>query len=191
MMDQPPEVPTSQEHVIERRLIECGLVPAGISVKYEKDLQSIEVIIRPAAKASQSHFSCIKDAVGREIVTFQDSTMYAAYNDYTSEAARPQVLASLTTTLQERKLLRGFPVRADFPTLGDYAKALEEHAGVKPGAALRVDGESIAFDPAGNARAPTDFAAEYSDLLAVVMFASVRDHISFGFTGNEAVSPDR
>lgn len=191
MMDQPPEAPASQERVIEQRLIACGLVPTGISVKYEEDLQSIEVIIRPAAKANQSHFRCIKDAARHEIVSFEDSTMYAAYNDYASEAARPQMLASLTATLQERKLLQGFPVRGNFLSLSDYAKALEEHAGVKPGAALRVNGDGIVFDPAHKAHASTAFAVEYSDLLAVVMFASVRDHISFGFIGNEAVLPDR
>ncbi|QCI95558.1 hypothetical protein FA702_18255 (plasmid) [Novosphingobium sp. EMRT-2] len=181
----------TQEQVIEQRLVKCGLKAGGISVKYEEDLQSIEVIIGPAARANQGHFECIKDAAAHEIVTFEDGAMYKAYNDYTSEAARPQMLESLTATLRERKLLQGFPERGSFQSLGEFARALEKHAGTKPGAALRVDGDGIVFDPPHEANLPADFAAKYSDLLSVVMFASVRDHISFGFIGNEAVSPDR
>ena len=190
-MDQVPEARASQEQFIQQNLVDCGLVRTGISVKYEEELQSIEAIIRPEAKANQDHFACIKDAIGHELVTFTDGAMYDAYNEYAAEAARPQMLASLTAALQERKLLQGFPIRSDFPSLSEYARALEKHAGTKPGAALRFEGDAIVFDPPHTATPPADFAAEYSDLLSVVMFASVRDHISFGFIGNEAVTPDR
>lgn len=190
-MDQAPEPSAHKEQVIQQNLIDCGLLRTGISVKYEEELQSIEVIIRPEAKASHTHFTCIKDGVGNELVTFTDGSMYAAYNEYAAEAVRPQMLASLTATLQERKLLQGFPVRSDFPSLSDYARALEKHAGTKPGAALRVDGDAIVFDPPHKRTPPADFAAQYSNLLSVVMFASVRDHISFGFIGNAAVTLDR
>jgi hypothetical protein len=177
--------------MIELRLVECGLEAKGISVKYEKDLQSIEVVIRPAARAHQGHFKCIKDAVAHEIVTFEDGAMYTAYDEYRSEAARPQMLASRAASLQKSGLLKGFPIRGDFQTLSDYARALEKHAGTKPGAALRVDGDSIVFDPPQKPVLPADFLAQYSGLMSVVMYASVRDHISFAFIGNGAVSPDQ
>ncbi len=190
-MDQAPAAPTPEEQIIEQRLVECGLVRTGISVKYEEELQSIEVIIRPEAAANQAHFACIKDAVGHEIVNFTDGEMYAAYDDYVAQEVMPQMFESLTATLQKHKLLQGFPVRDSFPSLSEYAKALERHAGTKPGATLRVDGDTIVFDPPQKTTRPADFAAEYSDLLSVVMFASVRDHISVGFIGNEAVAADR
>ncbi|GGZ11941.1 hypothetical protein [Novosphingobium colocasiae] len=189
-MDQVPAVPASQEQIIEKRLVECGLVRTGISVRYERELESIEVIIRPEAAADQTQFECIKDAVGHELVRFTDGAMDAAYIEYKAEAARPQMLKSLTATLQERRLLQGFPVCDNFPSLSEYAKALEKHAGTKPGSALRVDGNTIVFDPPQTATFQ-GFTAEYSDLLSVVMFASVRDHIRLVFIGNGAVAPAR
>jgi hypothetical protein len=179
-----------QEQIIEQHLVRCGLEAKGVSVRYQEDLQSIEVIIRPTARADRSHFECIKDAVSHGIVTFEDDAMRADYTEYTSEVARPQMLASLTATLQKLKLLEGFPARGDFPSLSEYARVLETHAGKAPGVVLRVVGDSIIFDPPRTKDYP-DFATKYSDLLSVVMFASVRDHISFGFIGNEAVGANQ
>lgn len=190
-MALPPENPMSEVRVIEHRLIQCGLSGAGISIKYEEDLQSIEVVIRPAANATANHFGCIRDAVGHEIVRFEDHDMYAVYDDYASEAARLQMLKRLEAELRKQKLLQRFPERNDFPSLAEYARALETHAGMLPGTALRATGDGIVFDPPRENNLPKDFLAEYSDLLSIAMFASVRDRFSLGFIGNAAVATKR
>lgn len=187
MTDLPPSPPPTQEQVIERSLIDCGLDAQGISVKYEADLQSIEIIIRPMAGATADDFSCIHAAAGYEIVTFEDRSMYQAYGEYASELARPQVLEMFKDRLRERHLLEGFPERRNFPTLTDYVKALETHAGITSGSALRVSGDDIIFDPPHGQTSPSEFAEKYSDLLAIVAYASALERLNFGFVGNAAV----
>lgn len=131
MMAPASEMPMSQqEAIIEHRLIDCGLLGTGISVKYEADLQSILVFVRPAAKVTADHFECIKKAVGNEIVMFEDRDMNAAYDEHVSEGIRPIVLASVEGTLRQGGLLRGFPERKNFASLDQYARALE--GGVSP-----------------------------------------------------------
>ncbi|WP_404477190.1 hypothetical protein [Novosphingobium sp. BL-52-GroH] len=191
MMALPPSIPMSEERIIEQKLIGCGLVGAGFSVKYEEELQSIEVIIQPAANATADHFGCIRDAVGHEIVRFEDHDMYAAYDNYASEAARPKMLKQLEGEIRKKKLLQGLPERKDFPSLAEYARALETHAGMVPGTALRAEGDGIVFDPPRKDNLPKDFLAEYSDLLSIAMFASMRDRFSFGVIGNAAVATER
>ena len=189
MIDAPPEPPPSYEQVFEHQLVECGLDANGISVRYEDDLQSIEIVIRPSAGATASHFECIKKATGYEIVTFEDREMYAAYMQYTSELARPEMLEDLEGRLREKGLLEGFPERQNYETLADYAMALEKHGGVLPGSALRIAGDTIYFDPPRDGQRPphfAEFSERYSDLLDVILFASVRDRLNFGFIGNEA-----
>jgi hypothetical protein len=188
MTDLPPSPPPTQEQIIERSLVECGLDARGISIKYEADLQSIEIVIRPSAGATAQHFQCIHDAAGYEIVTFEDQKMYVAYGEYASELARPEVLEMFKDGLQKRHLLDGFPERRNFATLLDYAKALETHAGMPPGSALKVSGDGLIFDPPRAQESPAEFAEKYSDLLAIVGYASALERVSFGFIGNEAVS---
>ncbi|MBA4163622.1 MAG: hypothetical protein C0510_03165 [Erythrobacter sp.] len=188
MIEMPPEPPPRQEQVIEHRLIECGLDARGVSVKYEDYLQSIEIVIGPKAGATTKHFACIKEAAGYEIVTFEDREMFAAYSDFASELARPQMLATFESRLKETGLWEGFPDRRDFGSLEDYARALEVHAGVPPGSALRISGNGILFDPAREGQNPADFVERYSDLLAVVAYASTKERLSFGFIGNERIA---
>lgn len=190
MIDVPSDPPLPQEQVIEQRLIECGLQIGGISIRYEDYLQSIEIIIRPAAGATTSHFECIRNAANYEIVTFEDLDMYNAYNDYASELARPQLLETFKNSLQAKGLLEGFPERQNFENLDAYAKALERHAGVAPGLALRVSDDRIVFDPPRDGSDPMAFIEGYSDLMAIVAYASALENVSFGFIGNEAIRED-
>lgn len=187
MIDMPPVPPPSQEQVIEQRLVECGLDTQGISVKYENYLQSIEIVIAPNAGAASEDFACIKEAAGYEIVTFQDGAMFAAYMDFASELARPDMLASYESRLKEAGLWEGFPERQGFASLAEYAVALEGHGGVEPGTVLRVSGDGILFDPPRNADY-SEFVERYSKLLLVVSYASMRDRLSLGFLGNENVA---
>ncbi|HEX7750987.1 MAG TPA: hypothetical protein VF440_01150 [Novosphingobium sp.] len=185
MTDLPPSAPT-QEQIIERKLLDCGLDARGISVKYEDELQSIEIRIRPASGATADHFKCIRDAAGHEIATFEDGKMFLAYSDYASEEARPQVLEMFKDGLRKRNLLEGFPERGSFANLADYARALELHGKISPGSTLQVSGDEIVFDPAHDQKSPADFVEKYSDLLAIVGYACALERIKFGFIGNAA-----
>ena len=188
MIDVPPEPLPTQEQVIEQRLLDCGLNAGGFTVKYEDYLQSIEISIAPGAGASSDNFACIKEAAGYEIVTFQDGAMFAAYMEFASELARPEMTEMYASRLKEAGLWKGFPDREDFRSLEEYAKALEVHAGMKPGSALRVSGDGILFDPPFASPTFADFAESYSNLLSLVAYASTRDRVKFGFIGNERVA---
>lgn len=185
MFDVPPEPLPTQEQVIEKRLLDCGLNPGGFTVKYEDYLQSIEIVIGQRAGATPDKFACIREAAGYEIVTFQDGEMFAAYTDFASELARPQMLVLYEGRLKEAGLWEGFPDRENFGSLEQYAEALEVHAGMKPGSALRVSGDGILFDPLSASHDYADFAERYSNLLSVVAYAATKDRVSFGFIGNE------
>ncbi len=188
MIDVPPEPLPTQEQVIEQRLLDCGLNPGGFTVKYEDYLQSVEIVIAPSAGATSDNFACIRDAAGYEIVTFQDGEMFAAYMDFASELARPEMMVMYEGRLKETGLWEGFPDREDFGSLKEYAEALEVHAGIKPGSALRVSGDGILFDPPSASNNYADFAERYSNLLSVVAYAAIRDRVKFGFIGNEKVA---
>lgn len=188
MIDLPPDPTPKQEQVIEQRLLDCGLEPGGISVQYEDYLQGIEIVIAPSAGATSDQFACINDAAGYELVRFEDGAMFAAYTEFKSELARPEMLAMFEDRLKAAGLWEGFPDRNKFGSLEDYAKALEAHAGIEPGSALRVSGDGILFDPPNVSQDYTEFAEKYSNLLSAVGYASVRDRVNFGFIGNEKVA---
>jgi hypothetical protein len=192
MMDMPPEPPPALEQIIEQRLVDCGLGKSGFTVKYEDYLRSIEIVISPAAGATKDQFACIREATGNEIVTFADGAMYMAYLDFVSELVRPQVLETARSELEKRGLLAGFPKRESFDNLDRYAEALEVHSGLKSRSALRVEGDSIAFDPSVKDQNFDAFSKKYANLFAVINFAIARgDFKNFGFIGNEAVAEDK
>lgn len=184
----PQGPPPSPEYIIEQRLVECGLDAKGISVKYEDYLQSIEIVIAPSAGVTSEHFPCIKEAADYEIVTFEDGEMFAAYTDFASEMARPEMLAMYEGRLKEAGLWAGFPARQDFDSLEAFAVALEEHAGLEPGTTLRVSGDGIIFNPPRDFSDFVDFSERYSNLIAVVTFASIRDRLKFSFIGNDKIA---
>ncbi|RYZ39350.1 MAG: hypothetical protein EOP49_30300, partial [Sphingobacteriales bacterium] len=132
MMDMPPEMPPASEQVSEQRLVSCGLSKSGFTVSYEEDMQSVVIVITPAAGVRQEHFPCIHEAAEYGIVTFEDDATQIAYSDYESVLHRPEMLQQATAELQKLGLLAGFPDRASFATPALYAAALEVHAGVAP-----------------------------------------------------------
>ncbi|WP_260923518.1 hypothetical protein [Novosphingobium sp. 9] len=182
----------STEQVIEQHLAECGLDRAGFTVRYEPDLQSIEIVIGPKAKATNDQFACIQKAVGYEILTFSNGAMQRAYLDYTNELARPQVLAMARSQLEKEGLLADFPERQNFDSTSLYAQALEKHCKLVPGKALTTSGNDIAFQPnpeeALNMKA---FTKKYSCLLLAMQYAGALEReVKFGFIGNEAYSEE-
>ena len=178
--------PPAHEQLIERRLVECGLSTDGFTVKYEDYLQSIEIVITPAAGARKDHFPCIRQAAEHEIVSFADASMQKAYSDFETELLRPQMLEVATAELKKRGLLANFPDRKSFANLEQYAQALERHSGLMPKSALKVSGSTIIFDPPRDRTNFKDFNKRYSSLMAVTMFAAVRGDADFAFIGNEA-----
>lgn len=178
--------PSAHERVIEQRLVECGLSRGGFTVKYEDDLQSVEIVITPAAGARKDHFPCIRKAAEYEIVSFADRSMQKAYSEFETKLLRPQMLESATAELKKRGLLEHFPDRKRFASLELYAEALERHSGLIPQSALRVSGQAIVFDPPRDHTNFKDFDKRYSSLFAVIAFAAVRGDADFAFIGNEA-----
>jgi hypothetical protein len=108
MIDVPPEPLPPQERVVEQRLLDCGLKTGGFIVKYEDYLQSIQVVIEPSAGATSDNFACIREAAGNEIVTFEDGEMFAAYMDFTSELARPEMMVMYEGRLKEADCGKAF-----------------------------------------------------------------------------------
>ena len=178
--------PPAHEQVIEQRLIACGLSRDGFTVKYEDYLQSIEIVISPGAGVRKDRFACIRRAAEHEIVSFADSSMQRDYSNFETELLRPQMLESATDELKKRGLLADFPDRKRYASLELYAEALEQHGGLMPRSILRVSDMTIVFDPQRTDVNFRDFDKRYSNLMAVMAFASARGDAAFGFIGNEA-----
>lgn len=172
--------------MIEQKLLDCGLKAGGFTVRYENELQSIEVVITSAAGAASEQFGCIREAVFPEIVEFEDHAMYQQYTEFEEELIRPQVLAEFEANLRASGLWDDFPDRQDYPNLADFARALEAHAGIEPGTAFKVEGDNqLTFDPPRVDQDYAEFAERYSDLLAVALYAAAKEGFSFGFIGND------
>lgn len=185
MIEVPPNMPPEQ--VIVQKLVACGLDRDAISVAWQDELQSIEVVIRRNARASADRFACIHKAAAMEIVTFEDQSLQSAYTDYTVELYRPRMIADARDELTKLGLLHFFPKRSDFVDLRKYAEALEQHCGLKSGSVLRVSGDAVTFDPPREKDAMA-FTKRYKKILAAVIYATaVGDLNEFGFIGNEAI----
>lgn len=187
MIDTPPEPPPALEQVIEQKLLDCGLKAGGFTVRYEDYLQSIEIVVTPSAGATSDDFPCINDASASEIVTFEDRAMYAAFSDFRSALVRPQMMAELEATLKERGLWEGFPSRQNFATDDEYCRALEAHGGHAPGSALKVSSFGVTLDPKLDDLDIASFNERYGDLMAIILYVSVRDGFRIGFIGNDKV----
>lgn len=186
MIDTPPEPPFANEQVITQRLLECGLAAGGFTVRNENYLQSIEVVIAPAARVTAGHFPCIHEAAFPEIVTFEDGTMYQQYMAYVAELFRPQMLADSEAALKERGLWEGFPERRAFPTFADYVRALEAHAGFAPGSMLRAEGnDRVTLDPPDRDVLTKMDYERMAALFAVLHFAAVREGFPIGLIGDD------
>ncbi|WP_066528523.1 hypothetical protein [Erythrobacter sp. CCH5-A1] len=186
MIDTPPEPPVAQEQVIERKLLDCGLKSEGFTVRYEDELQSIQIIITPSAQAKPEHFVCIREAAGYEIVTFEDTEMFGAYLRVMEDLARPKVLADAEISLKERGLWENFPKRSDYAAFADYLRALEIHAGFAPGSVLQAEADQrVRLEPSSAELFDQVSYERWAVLLAVLKFASARDGFPIGFVGND------
>jgi hypothetical protein len=183
VIDIPPEM------VIEQRLVECGLNSKGLAVAYKDYLQSIEVVIRPEAGATEEHFPCIKKVAGYYIVSFSDTEMARHFSEFETELFRPQMLEQFRQSLSDLGLLDNFPERALFANSKLFAEALETHCGVPKGEVLKEFGESIMYQP------PADHHIELNDkyicVMAAAMFAFAKGEMKeFGIVGNEEYSTE-
>jgi hypothetical protein len=186
MIDVPPSMPPQQ--VITQKLVACGLDRDAVSVAWQNELQSIEVIIRRNAHASVDQFACIYKAAATEIVTFEDKSLHSAYTDYTVELFRPRMIADAKAAVTKLRLLDGFPQRSNYVDLRGYTEALERHCGLIVGSVLRASGDAVAFDPPRETD-PTAFSKRYEKVLAAVMYATaIGDLEKLGFIGNEAIA---
>ena len=174
--------------MIERKLLGCGLKAGGFTVRYEDELQSIEVVIRPAAGAGSEQFPCIFEAVWPEIVTFEDSVTTGQYYAYVGDRLHDQIVADAQASLKERGLLNGFPERRNYTSFADYIRALEAHAGFAPGSVLQIDGEDRVTIVFPESIEPAEASYErIATLFAVLRFASTNGEIKLGFVGNEKI----
>jgi hypothetical protein len=178
--------PPADEQAIEQRLVVCGLSRDGFSVKYENYLQSIEIVIEPAAGAREDHFPCIRQAVQHGIVSFADTRMQRAYSNFEIELFRPQMLEIAKAELKKLRLLKNFPDPKSYANLELYAEALEQHSGLMPRSRLRVSGTEIVVEPPSVDSNFEDLRDRYSSLMAVLMFASARGDADFWSTGSQA-----
>lgn len=187
MIDTPPEPPPAQEQVIEQKLLDCGLKAGGFSVRYENELQSIEIAIKPTAEVLTEQFSCIREAAFPEIVTFEDQKMFVQYMAFEAELMRPQALADSEVALKEYGLWEGFPRPGGFATLDGYAHALERHLGFASGSLFKVNGDALTFDPPRDEFLAAGSFERYTPVMAAMSFASASDNVQFYFIGNDKV----
>jgi hypothetical protein len=186
MFDAPPEPPPSQELVIEQKLLDCGLEAGGFMVRYEDELQSIEVVIKPAGQSGPEQFECIFGAVWPEIVTFEDRSTTERYYAYVSNRLRDQILADAEASLDKLGLRGGFPERDDYANFADYIRALEGHAGFAPGSVLKIDGDDRVTVDFQESNEPAEISYErFATLFTVLKFASVKGEFTLGFVGND------
>jgi hypothetical protein len=190
-MDMPPLPPIAIEQVIEQNLVKCGLSSKGISVAYQDELQSIEVVITPDSGATTESFKCINDAVGLEIVTFTDTDLLMQFHKFKTDLYRPIMLEEARKSLDKLGLLR-FPERNSFSSDKMFAEAIEIHCGLQKGEALKQIGNNLVFEPARETSINFDaFHKKYSCIFSAILFVTANGVlINFGFIGNKQVQTE-
>ena len=189
MIDSPKVPPSAYEQVLNQKLIQCGLRNGGFTVKYEDEMQSVEIVIDKEAGASAEHLDCIKQAATNEIVTFKDPELQHAYQDCLFEALRPTMLADARTELAKRGALEGFPERSAFSSDKLFAEALERQCGMKPGSFFVHSELGLIGRPKQGRQSNVD-QEKMSCLMAAIMYVNAKgEDFKFGFIGNEAIAP--
>ncbi len=186
-----PNPPPAYEQVLTQKLIHCGLHSVGFTVRYERELQSIEIVIDQGAEVTAEHFDCIKNAAGQEIVTFNDPELQQAYQDRVSETLRPKMLADARAELEKHGALDGFPKRAKFGSDKLFAEALEQHCEIKPGSFFVQSQSGLTLQPKLNRQSKVE-KGRMSCLTAAIMYVAAKgEDFKFGFVGNEAFAPGK
>lgn len=189
LIDLPQTPPAAYEQVLERKLVGCGLRRGAFTVSYEDELQSVQVVIGEEAGAGIDTLDCIQRAAGREIVSFDDRGLQAAYDARVFDAHRDAILGDARRELEERGLLKAFPERSAFGSDELFTEALERHCGMMPGAYKRALQRGD-FLPGGKLGPETPSKTQISCLMAAISYAFARgDSFEFGFIGNEAIAP--
>ena len=188
MVDMPQTPPPAYELAVTQKLVRCGLRADGFTVRYEAELQAVEVVIGEGAGATTAHVECIRQAAGSEIVTIHDSAVRHAYENRVAEVVRPAMLASARAALERHGALKDFPRRSAYPSDKGFAEALERQCSLAPG--------SVFVEQAGKLiLRPDAFDGQSFDkltcVLAAAQYAEARgDHFTFGIIGNEQVADD-
>jgi hypothetical protein len=191
MIDMPPVSPPAHEQIITQKLLTCGLRNGGFTVRYENDLQSVEIVIGKKAGASAEHFDCITKAADNEIVTFKDANLHQAYQDRVFDTLRPKMLADARVELEKRGVLDGFPERSKFGSDKLFAEALERQCGMSAGSFFIESKGSLIGQPKLDGQSKADENA-MACLMAALMYVTAKgESFKFGFIGNEASSPEK
>ena len=191
MTDIPHNGPPAYYQSVTQNLLQCGLKNGGFTVKYEDELQSVEIVIEKEAGASVANFDCIREAAHSEIVTFKDPVLQQAYQDRTYAVLRPKMLADARAELEKHGLIEGFPERSNFGSDKLFAEALERHCGMKPGSFFVQSQWGLSVRPKlPRVRKAND--TKMSCLSAAIVYVVAKgEDFKFGFIGNEAVAPER
>jgi hypothetical protein len=191
MIDMPPEPVQAQVQVIQRELVKCGVKANGFTVKYEDELQSIEIVISHQAGATPDKFDCIRNAAQHEIVTFEDTELQEGYSAQIAELLRPKMLKDAEEGLKKRGLLKDFPERANFTSDKLFAEALETHCGVKRGSFFVESQGGLIAQPQSPALSGPEWE-QMTCLMNAMMYVSAKGEVfKLGFVGNEQFSdPD-
>lgn len=191
MIDMPQVPPPAHEQVLTQKLLKCGLRNGGFTVKYERELQSVVIVIDGDAGASVEHFGCIREAVGYEIATFKNPELQQAYQDWVFEALKPKMLADARAELLKHGVLDGFPERSKFGSDKLFAEALERQCGMKPGSFFVQSQWGLIGQPKLGRQSEAD-EDRMSCLMAAIMYVSAKgEKFKFGFIGNEAFAPEQ
>ena len=191
MIDMPQVPPPAYEQVVTQKLLQCGLRAGGFTVRYEDELQSVEIVIDKEAGATSEQIECIRQAVGYEIVTFKDPELQKTYQDQVFAALRPKMLADARAALEKRGVLDGFPERSKYGSDKLFAEALERQCGMKPGSFFVQSQWGLIGQPKLGRQ---NKAAEdrMACMMAAIMYVSAKgEDFKFGFVGNEAVAPGK
>lgn len=191
MIDVSPVPPPAYEQLLTRELSDCGLRNSGFTVRYESELQSVEIVIDEKAGVSAEQFDCIRQAADHAIVTFKDADLNQAYQYRVFETLRPTMLADARVELEKRGVLDGFPERSNFGSDKLFAEALERQCGMPTGSFFVESEWGLIGQPKLDGQSKADEYA-MSCLMAAIMYVGAKGgSFKFGFVGNEASSPEK
>lgn len=179
MIDMPPDFPTLPKKPVAEALADCGLAKTGFKVTYERDLQGNVVAISVRAGAKKDNLQCIWDAAWTEFMRFEDKELQAAYDEISRSRFEPIAQRQAREALAKRGLLDGLPERNKFPSLAEFAVAIEQHCGFAPRQVLRVSDDMIVFDPG------MPGLRDYDKSACIFSALTASGQTKFGFVGNE------
>ena len=184
-----PQVPPpAYEQVLTQKLLQCGLPDGGFTVKYEDELQSVEIVIGKEAEVTLEQIECIRQATGYEIVSFKDPELQKAYQDRVFAALSPRLLADARTALEKRGILDGFPERSNYGSDKLFAEALERQCGMEPGSFFVQSQWGLIGQPKRDHLRKADEESRVCMMTAIMYVTARGEDFKFGFVGNEAVA---